>query len=97
MDINSICDSLRKGTEKLALQNATVKNAALVAVCESLRRNKAEIFAANEMDVKVAREKGTRESLIDRLSLDDKKMEGIIGGVESIIAQTDPIGEETAG
>ncbi len=97
MDINSICDSLRKGTEKLALQNAAVKNAALVAVCESLRRNKAEIFAANEMDVKVAREKGTRESLIDRLSLDDKKMEGIIGGVESIIAQTDPIGEETAG
>lgn len=97
MDINLICDSLRKGTEKLALQNATVKNAALVAVCESLRRNKAEIFAANEMDVKVAREKGTRESLIDRLSLDDKKMEGIIGGVESIIAQTDPIGEETAG
>ena len=97
MDINSICDSLRKGTEKLALQNATVKNAALVAVCESLRRNKAEIFAANEMDVKVAREKGTRESLIDRLSLDDKKMEGIIGGIESIIAQTDPIGEETAG
>lgn len=97
MDINSICDSLRKGTEKLALQNAAVKNAALVAVCESLRRNKAEIFAANEMDGKVAREKGTRESLIDRLSLDDKKMEGIIGGVESIIAQTDPIGEETAG
>ncbi|MCQ2241547.1 glutamate-5-semialdehyde dehydrogenase [Treponema sp.] len=97
MDINSICDSLRKGTEKLALQNATVKNAALVAVCESLRKNKADIFAANEIDVKIAREKGTRESLIDRLSLDDKKMEGIIGGVESIIAQTDPIGEETAG
>lgn len=97
MDINSICDSLRKGTEKLALQNATEKNAALVAVCESLRKNREAIFAANAIDVKVAREKGTRESLIDRLSLDEKKMEGIIGGVESIIAQTDPIGEETAG
>ncbi len=97
MDINAICSSLRNGTEKLSLQNATVKNAALKAVCESLEKNRAEIFAANAIDVKVARDKGTRESLIDRLSLDDKKMDGIIAGVESIIAQTDPIGEETAG
>ncbi len=97
MDVNAICTSLRGGTEKLSLQNATVKNAALKAVCKSLEKNKAEIFAANAIDVKVARDKGTRESLIDRLSLDEKKMAGIIAGVESIIAQTDPIGEETAG
>lgn len=97
MDINAICASLRNGTEKLSLQNATVKNAALKAVCESLEKNKAEIFAANAIDVKIAREKGTREALIDRLSLDEKKMAGIIGGVKSIIAQTDPIGEEVAG
>lgn len=97
MDVNSICDSLRKGTEKLSLQNATEKNAALLAVCESLRKNKEAIFKANEVDVKVAREKGTSEALVDRLSLDEKKMAGIIGGVEAIIAQTDPIGEEVAG
>ncbi|MCQ2248207.1 MAG: glutamate-5-semialdehyde dehydrogenase [Treponema sp.] len=97
MDINAICASLRSGTEKLSLQNTTVKNAALKAVCESLEKNRAEIFAANAIDVKIAREKGTRESLIDRLSLDEKKMAGIIAGVEEIIAQTDPIGEEVAG
>ncbi|MBQ0038904.1 MAG: glutamate-5-semialdehyde dehydrogenase [Treponema sp.] len=97
MDINAICASLRGGTEKLSLQNATVKNAALKAVCESLEKNKAEIFAANAIDVKAARDKGTSEALVDRLSLDEKKMAGIIGGVEAIIAQTDPIGEEVAG
>lgn len=97
MDINAICASLKIGTDKLSLQNATVKNEALKAVCKSLEKNKAEIFAANAIDVKIARDKGTRESLIDRLSLDEKKMAGIIDGVEAIIAQTDPIGEEVAG
>ena len=97
MDINAICASLKIGTDRLSLQNATVKNEALKAVCKSLEKNKAEIFAANAIDVKIARDKGTRESLIDRLSLDEKKMAGIIGGVEAIIAQTDPIGEEVAG
>lgn len=97
MDINAICASLKIGTDKLSLQNATVKNEALKAVCKSLEKNKAEIFASNAIDVKIARDKGTRESLIDRLSLDEKKMAGIIGGVEAIIAQTDPIGEEVAG
>ena len=49
MDINAICASLRGGTEKLALQNAIIKNAALKAVCESLRKNKAEIFVHNHL------------------------------------------------
>ena len=97
MDINAICASLKIGTDRLSLQNATVKNEALKAVCKRLEKNKAEIFAANAIDVKIARDKGTRESLIDRLSIDEKKMAGIIGGVEAITAQTDPIGEEVAG
>ena len=37
------------------------------------------------------------EALVDRLSLDDKKINGIISSIELVIAQTDPIGEETAG
>lgn len=97
MNMDSIFDSLRKGTEQLSLQNATEKNAALKAVCRSLKANKEAIFKANEEDVKLARAKGTKESLIDRLSLNEKKLADIIAGVESIILQTDPIGEETCG
>lgn len=97
MNMDSIFDSLRKGTEQLSLQNATKKNAALKAVCRSLKANKEAIFKANEEDVKLARAKGTKESLIDRLSLNEKKLADIIAGVESIILQTDPIGEETCG
>lgn len=97
MNMDSIFDSLRRGTEQLSLQNATEKNAALKAVCRSLKANKEAIFKANEEDVKLARAKGTKESLIDRLSLNEKKLADIIAGVESIILQTDPIGEETCG
>ena len=63
MNMDSIFDSLRRGTEQLSLQNATEKNAALKAVCRSLKANKEAIFKANEEDVKLARAKGTKESL----------------------------------
>ena len=60
MDINAICASLKIGTDKLSLQNATVKNEALKAVCKSLEKNKAEIFAANAITLRlpVTREQG---------------------------------------
>lgn len=97
MDLNNICKSLRTGTNKLALQTATQKNAALKAVVESIKNQKAEILAANALDVQKARDGGMTESLVDRLSLDDKKIAGILGSIEQVIAQTDPIGEEVGG
>ena len=89
--------SLRKGSEQLALQTAQQKNSVLESVAQALDKNRSEILKANEQDIQAARANGTKESLIDRLMLDDKRIDGIIASLRIVIAQTDPIGEEVAG
>ena len=97
MNISEICDKLRAGSDTLALQTAAQKNTALAAVISSIESNRAAILAANAEDVSAARAKGITESLVERLALDDKKINSIIDSIKIIISQTDPIGEETAG
>ncbi len=97
MDIKKICSSLRSASQKLALQNACEKNAALEAVASALDKNRASIIAANKQDIDAARAGGMSESIIDRLLLDDKRINGIIESLRLVIGQTDPVGEEIAG
>ena len=97
MDLDLICSSLKKGSEKLALQTAAQKNAALEAVAVALDKNRATIIEANKIDIEKGRASGMSESLIDRLALDDKRIDGIISSLRIVIGQTDPVGEEIAG
>lgn len=97
MDISAISNKLRQGSNILALQTAAQKNIALSAVISSINKNRAAILAANAEDVALARSKGTSEALVDRLSLNDKRIDGLIDSIKIIISQTDPIGEEVAG
>lgn len=97
MNLSEICDKLRAGSNVLALQTAAQKNIALSAVISSINKNRAAILAANAEDVALARSKGTSEALVDRLSLNDKRIDGLIDSIKIIISQTDPIGEEVAG
>jgi len=97
MDLKTTTDSLRAASQKLALQNASEKNAALCAVADALDKNRNSIIAANDEDVKAARTAGISESIIDRLMLDNKRIDGIIASLREVIGQTDPVGEEVAG
>ena len=97
MDIDGITSTLRKASQKLALQSASQKNEALLSVAASIEDSRRSILDANALDVKNARGKGMPESLVERLALDDKKIDSIISSIKIIIGQTDPIGEETAG
>ncbi len=97
MDIKKMTDSLRTASQKLALQNASEKNTALAAVAEALNKNRASIIAANKADIDGARAAEMSESIIDRLLLNDKRIDGIIDSLRLVIGQTDPVGEEVAG
>ena len=97
MDIKKTTDSLRTASQKLALQNASVKNMALLAVADALDKNRASIISANKQDIDAARAAGISESIIDRLMLNDKRIDGIIESLRLVISQTDPVGEEVAG
>ncbi len=97
MKLQKVFTSLRESSEKLAQLSPGQKNKALAAVKESIRARTASIIAANDHDVMRAKDKGMKDSLVDRLRLDETRMEGILSGIDEIIAQTDPIGQVVSG
>ena len=97
MDIKRITDSLRAASQKLALQNACEKNAALEAVAVALDKYRDNIIAANKDDLDAGIANGMSDSILDRLMLDQKRINGIIASLREVIGQTDPVGEELGG
>jgi len=76
----------------LALAPSTVKNAALAFAAVALRAQRALILAANERDVATARAQGLSAALLDRLTLDEPRIEAMARALHDIIALPDPIG-----
>jgi len=89
--------SLKQAQKQLALESAATKNRALTAVTTAIYRDRGIILAANTRDVIRARSGGMKESLIDRLVLNDQRISDIVEGIETIIRQEDPVGKVRAG
>lgn len=85
----------KKAARALALVTSDIKNKALIAMSDGLMNAKEELKEENEKDLKYAREKGLSSALIDRLTLNDKRIEGMASGLREIAALPDPVGEVT--
>ena len=72
------------------------KNQALLSAAQSIRIRKDEILAANAQDMSAAKSRQLSAALLDRLSLDASRVEGIASGIEEIAALDDPIGQVMA-
>lgn len=70
------------------------KNRALLLIADALIEKSAVIIEANRRDVDEAAAKGTSASLIDRLTLTEKRIADIADGVRQVAALPDPVGEE---
>ncbi|MCL2266608.1 MAG: glutamate-5-semialdehyde dehydrogenase [Treponema sp.] len=95
--LESVFVSLKNAQAKLALQNRAAKDMALAAAAAEIDRYRKTILQANSRDVEKARSGGMKESLIDRLLLNDKRIDGIIEGINIVIRQDDPIGKVQTG
>ena len=95
--LETIFKSLKQAQVKLAAQNRSEKDKALAAAAAEIDKNRAAILTANAGDVERARKGGMKESLVDRLLLNDKRIDGIIEGIEIVIRQEDPIGRVQTG
>lgn len=73
--------------------STVVKNNALDAIADALISRSDEIIEANKIDIENAKNNNMRPSLIDRLKLDKKRIDGIAEGVRQVKALNDPIGE----
>jgi glutamate-5-semialdehyde dehydrogenase len=72
------------------------KDRALLAAAQSLRDRRAELLAANGEDMAGARERDLVAAMLDRLALDEKRIEAMAAGLEAIAELADPVGEEMA-
>ena len=80
----------------LALANTERKNTALSVAAAAVRARRGEILAANERDMSAARAAKLSGALLDRLQLDEKRVEGIARSIEEVVALPDPIGTTVA-
>ncbi len=81
----------RKASRTLRTLSAEARNAALNLVAKKLREQKAEILAANKVDLEASAGK-ISDSMMDRLTLNDARIEAMAKGAEEIAAFTDPLG-----
>ncbi len=77
----------------LAKLTTAQKNEILNKAANALRANAAKIIAANAKDIENAKSNGIKPSLIDRLRLDESRIDGMADGLEQVAKLPDPIGE----
>ena len=83
----------RAAAHRLAILTAEQKNEILRAMAGEIRQRKAEILEANTLDLKAGEEKGLTSAMLDRLRLDEVRLEAIASGVEQVANLSDPVGE----
>ncbi len=83
----------RKAARALALAPAPQKEEALLAMARAIRNRAGEIIAANEADVVDAKAAGITGSFLDRLILNEPRVEAMAEGLEVVARLKDPVGD----
>jgi glutamate-5-semialdehyde dehydrogenase len=83
----------RAAAAGLAKKTTDEKNAALLAIADSLEKNRAAIVAANDIDLAHAKEAGISPSMLDRLILTPARFDAMVAGVRHVATLPDPVGE----
>jgi glutamate-5-semialdehyde dehydrogenase len=91
-EMRAIGQAARAAAAELALVPAEAKSKALTAAAAAIRQGREAILAANARDMAAAEQKKLTGALLDRLKLDDKRVEATAKGLEAIAAFPDPIG-----
>jgi glutamate-5-semialdehyde dehydrogenase len=77
---------------ELATASAERKHAALIGAAEAVWTTRAAILEANAQDMIYGRDKGLSPAMLDRLMLDEARIQGIVDGLRAVAEQADPIG-----
>ena len=86
----------RAAARQLALASPEARTRAISGMARALRARAADVLKANAADQDAAREKGMESAMLDRLGLDEARLEGVAKALDSIAAIPDPVGAETA-
>ncbi|CUS48481.1 MAG: glutamate-5-semialdehyde dehydrogenase ProA [Idiomarinaceae bacterium HL-53] len=88
-----ISERAAKAARTIATLSTEKKNAALQRMADAIRKHTGAILAANKEDLLAGQEKGLDDAMMDRLALDEGRVEDMAKAIEEIIALPDPVGD----
>ncbi len=94
MDLITLGKAAKDAAFQLATASTAQKNKALAIIADELEANAADILAANSKDIELGRQAGLSEAMLDRLLLNESRLNGIANDVRNVISLTDPVGSE---
>jgi glutamate-5-semialdehyde dehydrogenase len=100
MDVKEIMNGIgakaKAASAELAFASADSKSAALNGAADAVWARRSEIIEANAKDMDYGRNKGLSDAMMDRLMLDEGRIQGIVDGLRSVAELPDPVGVVTA-
>lgn len=96
-DLTLMGGAARAVSRQLAILSSARKNAALLAIADTLEARADGVLAANALDIKAGRTKGLSEAMLDRLLLNEKRIIGLAEDTRRVAALADPVGAEYDG
>ena len=92
-ELNSLGAKAKEAKEFLLNSSVDTRNDALKFACEEIHKNRSDLFKENEKDLEEAKKLDLQNSFIDRLELNEKRVDSMIDGLNKVINLNDPIGE----
>lgn len=94
VDLVAMGKGARSASRKLATLTTDQKNQALVAIADELETQAQAVIAQNELDLRDGRANGLSEGLLDRLMLNEQRIQGLAADARKVAALADPVGAE---
>ena len=91
--IKQIGEKARSASNSLRIASTTQKNNALICIASQIQESKQFILDANHIDLNAAKKNGIDDALLDRLMLNDERLNSVIQGLHQIATLNDPIGQ----
>ncbi|WGE54418.1 glutamate-5-semialdehyde dehydrogenase [Actinobacillus equuli subsp. equuli] len=93
MSMIILAQQAKTASVELAQFGSVQKNQALLTIAEQLEQRSAEILAANAKDIEFAKNQGISTAIIDRLLLNESRLQGIANDVRNVAKLADPVGQ----
>ncbi len=93
MNYQKMAEQAKAVRTTIATASTNTKNSALLAIRDAMAASRSQILKANQQDLDAGRSNGLDSALLDRLELNDARIDAMIEGVEQIVALPDPVGE----
>jgi glutamate-5-semialdehyde dehydrogenase len=92
-DVRRLCLESKGAAATLSTASTSIKNRALLAAVKFLDSSRKPLAKANAADVAAAKKSGLAAAMIDRLALNDARIDAMIKGLKAVAAQPDPVGK----